>query len=203
MGKCLGQESVLITRVGQWHRDSFCLAILAQLSERGKLLFFDHQILNYSLGLKLVVSWIPQVRLHLPLSIYGTLWTQKCFWALVLAQGRRLLLFEIRVFSEQFVPCLVEVLLELLLRRLLWRTGQFVTRKGMRLCSKLNRLGNLMWHLSNTLWRGSSVSVSECTGDSCSLFLVPKLNGDRHGLLVAVLQCDLLEMTISTLEVAC
>jgi hypothetical protein len=52
-------------------------------------------------------------------TFYVTLWTKKCLWILVLAQRRRLLLFEIGVFSEQFVAGLVEAFLKIFLKVLL------------------------------------------------------------------------------------
>jgi hypothetical protein len=45
------------------------------------------------------------------------------------------------------------------------------------------------------------VSVSESTGDSRSLVLVPELYGDGRDFFVSILKSDLLEMAISTLEV--
>lgn len=93
--KSLGQDFIFITRVGQSDPDPFCLVVLAQLTELSKLLFFNKQILNYSLGFSVLVSSIAHVRLPLPLAFYGSLRTHKCFWVLVLTQRGSLLLFEI------------------------------------------------------------------------------------------------------------
>ena len=45
------------------------------------------------------------------------------------------------------------------------------------------------------------MSVSESTGDSRTLVLIPELYGDGRDFFVSILKSDLLEMAISTLEV--